>query len=832
MLFSSQQVVPFVGREAELENVLQMLQEPHCRLITLVGPGGMGKTRLALQIADLSAASFADACHWVDLQPVESAERIPQAIVDALQLAQSSDPLHQLTNYLRQKHLLLILDNFEHLLSGSLVLSHLLAEAQAVKMLVTSREALNLHEEWVHHLEGLQYPASHDVERAPGYPAVSLFVQSALRASSQFRFENEPQAVIDICQQVAGMPLALELAAAWTRTLSCADIAAEIRNGLGLLTARSRNMLKRHRSIQVLFEQTCAQLSSEEYAVLKRLSVFRGGFQREAAEYVAGALLPILTTLIDKSLLKRDSLGRYHMHELVRQYAAELLGALPDENLDAHLKHSAYYMTLLHAWEDAIMGAGQQRAIAVLNTDLDNIRLAWSWAVDHARVDDIQGAATTLADYCQIQSRYAEGATLFERAARTLDGLTPSAQVLETKVLIQAYQSGFYLRVGRLQDAEDVLTECVANYEHLGILPVPGFTTDPAFNLGILALIRGDYELASRYGEQMRQVSEGQQHRRNRQLAYHLLAEAAIGLGEYQRAERFVRQSLELLREAGNRWFMAYSYIQLGLVAVALKDDASAQRYFEASYTIRDEFNDPEGKALALRHLGETLLRQGEFEEARDRFEKGLAIFGEIQDQGGYAQVLVDLARIDMSDRDLSSAHHRLRDALEISSAIEFEALTQTILITLAELFAGLSDFGTARMLLSMSQQHTAILPNLHDRIDALSTALLVESETNPASPPTTVPQLLLDFPDLPPEVEAAAFRHLPKFKQSLIEPLTEREQEVLYYIVQGMSNRAIADAMVVSLSTVKTHINNLYGKLGVASREDAITQAQAAGLI
>ena len=385
------QFLPFVGRETELSEIERRLQEVSCRLITLLGPGGIGKTRLASQVGQMVASQFVDGCVWFDLQPVASVEAIIPALVeqiDAPPLA-AGDPFDQLTAYFQGREQLLILDNFEQILDGAPLLSKLLVAVPSIKLLVTSREALNLHEEWIYRVEGLIYP--HGKTDAPQtYSAARLFLVFARQMNPDFSLDREKDDVIRICQAVEGMPLALELAAAWTRTLTCSDIAAEIERGLNVLTTNLRNLPERHRRIHTIFEQSYAMLTSDERAVFKRLAIFENGFTREAAETVAGATLPILSRLIDATLLKRNPDGRFHLHRLIAQFAATELARVDSERQATAKDHCAYYVELLQRWTlDDLMGSGHQAVNDAIKPELDNIRTAWRWAIDHLWIEAI-----------------------------------------------------------------------------------------------------------------------------------------------------------------------------------------------------------------------------------------------------------------------------------------------------------------------------------------------------------------------------------------------------------------------------------------------------------
>ncbi len=324
-------ITPFVGREQELADLRRLLADPACRLLTLVGPGGFGKTRLAAQAAAETAA-LPDGVCFVELQGVRTPDRLAQAIADALGLSASSaaPPLDQLLDALRDKTCLLVLDNFESMLepdaapaAAAALLGQLLETAPGVKALITSREALNAFGEWRYPVGGLSVPAA----GSAGDPAweacgaVRLFVQAARRVRPDFSPAAEAAGITRLCRLVEGMPLALELAAAWTKTLTCAAIADEIAGGAGILQADLHNLPEGHRSVPAIFHQAWSRLPDEEQRVFRRLAVFRAGFELPAAAEVAGATLPMLGALLDKALIRREAHGRYSLHELLRQYA-------------------------------------------------------------------------------------------------------------------------------------------------------------------------------------------------------------------------------------------------------------------------------------------------------------------------------------------------------------------------------------------------------------------------------------------------------------------------------------------------------------------------------
>jgi predicted ATPase/DNA-binding SARP family transcriptional activator len=321
---------PFVGRDEELADLADLMSDPDCRLVTLIGPGGIGKTRLALQVAAGQVGLFAQGVTYVPLATLRSADLLVPATAHALQLQFHSqeNAEQQLLDFLRAKEMLLVLDSMECVLDGSDLLAKILLDAPEVVLLVTSRQRLNLHEEWAYHVDGLAYPGTPTTEELETFGAIALFVQTARRAHRKFLLtEGEGTHVARICQLVEGMPLAVELAAASIPARTCEEIAMELERDLDTLATSLRNMPARHRSLSAAFEHSWRLLSEGERAALCQLSRFPDGFGAEAAEQVAGASSQMLTSLVDKSLLRRSTSGRYEMHRILKWCAAQKLKA-------------------------------------------------------------------------------------------------------------------------------------------------------------------------------------------------------------------------------------------------------------------------------------------------------------------------------------------------------------------------------------------------------------------------------------------------------------------------------------------------------------------------
>jgi len=375
---------PLIGREHEIRMITTQLLAPECRMLTLTGPGGIGKTRLAIEAGKQLEPHFSDGVVFITLAGVERIESILPEIAEAAGVSFSGNapPILQINNYLRSKNHLLVIDNMEHLVEGSSILGEILQNTEHIKMILTSREHLNVQWEWLFEIKGLPIP-ERVTSNVENNSAVKLFIQRAHQNSRDFSINEEVlKAVIKICQLVEGSPLAIELAASWVRMLSCMEIAHELEHNLDLLKANKPDIPQRHRSIKSVFEHSWKLLTKEEQTLLMKLSVFQGGFKREAAVTIADASLGNLSLLENKSLLHYNKeLDRYELHELIRQYSYVKLQNQKEKESITTEKHAEYYANWIAKLEDPLKSERQRKTSKLISSESSNWLTGFQWMI-------------------------------------------------------------------------------------------------------------------------------------------------------------------------------------------------------------------------------------------------------------------------------------------------------------------------------------------------------------------------------------------------------------------------------------------------------------------
>jgi len=606
---------PFIGREQERALLRQLLDDADTRLVTLCGPGGIGKTRLALQAARESVGRFLDGVWMVSLEEAASVEEMVTALAGAvgLHVAGPADAATQLLAELRKRDLLLVLDNFEQLMPrGVPFLSDLLRQAPGVTLLVTSRERLNLRPERVLTLDGLPLDAARD-----------LFTAAARRADAAFAAEADGKAAIDnICQLVGGLPLGLEMAAAWVRALSPAAIAAELQGNLDLLAKSTRDAPDRHHSLRAVFDASWKRLQRAEKATLRALSIFHGGFTLAAARSVAGAGLPALADLVDKSLLGRQGRDRFAMHPLFHDYVAEKLRRRAGEGKAAATRHSVHYLTWLGEREPALLRGEEsdETVLRQIEADIDNVRAAWKTAVRQGRAQLLGEGVLPLGLYYDLRGRPSEWRSLLEPALALLDtGATLSPAQEDALGRLLTFQGLLLSRMGRQQEACAVLRRARPKLSASpGVLGV-------ALNTLAIATFQLEQVAESRaLAEEALAHNQASDNPWGAAVSSNVLGVTVGAAGERAQARDILERAVAQNRAVASRHGEARALIHLGHVTHALSNPELARERLQAALALGEQINDHTFRPLALGHLGIVNYGQGRLGAARRHFESAL----------------------------------------------------------------------------------------------------------------------------------------------------------------------------------------------------------------
>lgn len=712
------QATSFIGREKELADIQRQVLNPACRLLTLFGPGGIGKTRLALEAASQCLNAFPDGVYFCQLQGVVGRYNLLTAITDTVGMTISSqpDPMKQLRHYLQHKSMLLVMDNFEQLLESSSVLGDILEAAPQVKCLVTSRELLGLRAEWRYYVDGLAFPDQQQTLRAETYPAVELFAARASQVLPAFAPEAALDDIIHICQSVAGMPLAIELAASWLRVMDCAQIAERLQSSLEFLTSPYRDAPARHRSMQAVFDASWQMLSAEQQNTFQSLAVFHGEFDLIAAQAVTGASPALLAKLVDKALLHRTASGRFKLHELLRQYAEHHLKTDKTRYDRLCEAHSIYYTDFLLQRRADVTAGHQLQAHKQISGEIHNIRSAWRWAVDSKRADLIHNAAYALYQYFRFSSRYPEADKTFQAAADALAEM-PISHSGRALAEVLCYRAWSRVRSGDPDTAEVLFQQSLTIYNTLGKDPVPGVATDPLTGFGIIACVRGQYEEALRVGEKALAINEARGDPWNQAQANYILASAAFAQGRFTIAREYAQRAHDILEERHERWMITYMKNLLGNIASACGHFGEAQGHFHHSYRIYQEMADREGIARTLHQTAHMAYRQRHYRQAQELYLQSYRSYLDIGDQGGLATALCGLGTTANVLGETKAAYRYLHEALGIAQSIHYMPLVCSILVSLGEVFNALGQFRTGISLFGFAYQHAACPEESKERI-------------------------------------------------------------------------------------------------------------------
>jgi len=738
------------------------------RLLTLTGPGGSGKTRLALAAASVVAEDFEDGVWLVELASLSDPDLVPQVVASVLEVRETPDtPLvDSLRAHLEPRKTLLVLDNCEHVVEACADLAGvLLSSCPELRILATSREALDVSGETIFTVPPLSLPDPRHLPAAeglPGYEAARLFVERAAAVKPGFALtEQNAMAVAQICYRLDGIPLAIELAAARMKVLSAEQISSRLHDSFDLLSGVGRTAMPHHRTLRATMDWSHELLAEEEQVLFRRLSVFAGGFTLEAAEAVGAGesieeagVLDLLGSLVDKSLVLFEEQGgeaRYRLLETVRQYGREKL-AEAGEAERVHQRHAAYYLALAEEAEPHLKGHHQMTWLGVLEREHPNLRVSMRFLLNDGEVDTAVTFAWALWFFWYLHRHLGEG---FRYSGEILDrGDALPAGPRAKALFIRAAMSDGIDSLERVekscQDSADLFREAGDGF---GLAIAVG-------SLGLLAMRRGDME----------------------------------------RAQMLLEDALDLNRKVGDRWGVSSVLAYMGIIPLSRGDNARAVGYFEEAPALSREVGDRYVGYLSLYNLALASRARGDREQAARHYTEGLGLAVEVSDRANAAYCLEGLAGLIAEGSESPERAVRLFGASEAW----LEALG-------APRYAHAEDRVVSERALAA----------LRDRLGG-GTFEAAWAEGLEMSPEQAIEHALTSpviLQEAPPASEYPA-------------GLSAREVEVLKLVARGMTNAQIARELFISPRTVNAHLGSVYHKIGYSTRAEATRFASERGLL
>lgn len=700
-----------VAREPELAQLADLLERADGRVITLAGPGGVGKTRLAQQVGfeQSKHGQFQGKVFFAGLASVTTPDMLAASIARAVgtPISGRRRPVEELAEHIADSRLLLILDNFEQLLTqpaSVAQLRELLDWCPGLKLLVTSRERLHVSGEWVIPLEGLPLPSPEE-ERgkdAESYGAVRLFVESAKRATPGFALDDHlVQAVVEVCRLVDGLPLAVQLAASWTRILPVTRILAELTSNRDFLVNPVRDVDERHRSMRSVFEHSWKLLRPEEQMLLKRLTLFEDGFRKEAASEVAGASYEMLASLVDKSLLRVSADGRFGQHLLTKGYAARMLTADEDSWIDAGMRHCRYYLGLLDPARRQASGERRSLVLSLLDEEFYNVRAAWQWALLNGAFELVRPAAGVLGSYFEIRGRLQEGIDHFADSAERLGGDGDGNRGALGNVLIElgwlCYLAGRY--------------SAALEYARRGLSLLEPLNDERGVAVGLETLGLASWRTGS-YSEARRHLHDGLAMARSAgddlRTAYLLSSLSAVemGAGNYRQTAQFVAESVTIQEELGEETVAIYNLHNLARLRLLQGDPVAAAQLFRQAHDRAGNLGFRQLIPHLLLGIARAEFACGEYVEAQASCHQALAVTQHSNQPLARAEALILLAGIATAEGRYAKAREYGLQSLRLCRRIEETPALLNALLVLAELEAAEGRVESAFELSSLVAEH------------------------------------------------------------------------------------------------------------------------------
>ncbi|MFL5659644.1 MAG: tetratricopeptide repeat protein [Ktedonobacteraceae bacterium] len=830
-------LTPLIGREREVAAVCALLSRPEVRLVTLIGTGGVGKTRLALGVAAASR-DFADGICFVALAALTDPGLVASTIAQALGVReQGSRPLlDRLKDHLRDRQLLLLLDNFEQVVSAASVVTELLAAAPRLQVLVTSRASLHLSGEHEFVVPPLSLPDLRDLpppDRLIQYGAIRLFVERAQAVQSAFALTAENDtAIAAICLQVDGLPLAIELAAGRSKLFSPQALLPRLKSRLKLLVGGARDRPLRQQTLRGTIAWSYDLLEEDEKRLFRRLAVFVGGCTLEAAEAVRNApgdleedVVDAVARLVDKSLLRQETQAdgepRLLMLETIREYALERLAASGEVEA-LRRQHAIFFLRLSEEAEPKIRSAEQSTWRKRLEVEQDNLRAALRWTLESQEAEIGLWLAGALLAFWRASNQDHEGRSWLEQVLAQPGAKARTAA--RAKALLAA--GAMTMFQGDLPQAHRLLEESIAIGREVGTAGKRNLAHALAA-LAHVALLEGNLSAARELAGEGMQVFQEVGEAWGIALALFLLGRATGELGDPIAARLLLEESAALFRVVGDRQRLALPLNVLGLVALRQEDYPGARTHFEEALAVARETGDEQSIADALTHLGTVALRMGDYPQSAVLYQQSLAL---IWARGYRENIAEDLAGLAAVASLLGQPERAARlfgtvEALREESGIRLSPLRRAEYDRTVEGIRTHLDQATFAEAWAQGRAmplERAIVQALETKDELPTEASSREANGEDAS--SALPPDAFSSPPSPPLSPRHAL-------QQQFGGLTSREREVARLVAQGKSNRAIADELIVGISTVEAHMTHIFTKLGFSSRAQIAAWAVDKGL-